>query len=127
MRDPRRITLVVRGAEAPSRPWDASPKAANHIIFVGAFSMLSFVLDHASQDVDRLLIDGTATPAEFLELLTALPATFPGDVLLMRDHENSILSTAGRAEGRLMYSLTRADLQFYLDTLGLVTRVAVAA
>jgi len=127
MRDPRRITLVVRGAAAPSRPWDASPKAANHIIFVGAFPMLSFVLDHASQDVERLLIDGTATPAEFLELLATLPSTFLGDVLLVRDNENSFLSTTGRADGRLLYSLTQADLQFYLETLGLVTRAAVAA
>jgi hypothetical protein len=127
MHDPRRITLVVRGAKAPARPWDTSVKATNHIIFVGAFSMLSFVLDHASQDVDRLLIDGAATPAEFLELLTTLPAVFPGDVLLMRDHDKSFLSTAARADGRLLYALTPADMHFYLETLGLVARVAVAA
>jgi hypothetical protein len=126
MHDPRRITLVVRGAEAPSRAWDASVKAANHIIFVGAFSMLAFVLDHASEDIERLLIDGTATAEEFLNLLTTLPEAFLGDVLLMRDHD-SYLSSTGRAGGRLLHALTPADLRFYLETLGLVPKVAFAA
>ena len=126
MHDPRRITLVVRGAGTPSRHWDASAEAANHIIFVRAFSMLAFVLDHVSQDVERLLIDGTATAEEFLSLLTTLPEAFLGDVLLMRDHD-SYLSSTGRAGGRLLHSLTPADLRFDLETLGLVTKVAVAA
>jgi hypothetical protein len=128
MRDLRRITLVSRRrADAPHREWNICAKAARRIIFVGTFSVLNYALDHVSQDVDRILIDGTATPAEFLELLTTLPSAFLGDVLLMRDKDSSFLSSAGRADGRLLYSLTPADLQFYLETLGLVTRVAVAA
>ncbi|HSY51532.1 MAG TPA: hypothetical protein VLC46_22205 [Thermoanaerobaculia bacterium] len=127
MHDTRRITLVSRRADQPSRDWNLHPRAANHIIFAGTFSVLSFAVDHVSQDVDRILIDRTATPEEFLDLLTTLPSAFLGDVLLMRDHDGSFLSTAGRAGGRLLYALTPADLQFYLDTLGLVTTEAVAA
>jgi hypothetical protein len=127
MHDARRITLVVRGAEAPSRSWDASNEAANHIIFVGAFSMLSFVLDHASEDVDRLLIDGVATAEEFLDLLASLPHSFLGDVLFMCNGNDSFLSAAGHGDGRLLYALTASDLQFYLEMHGLVARTAKAA
>jgi len=127
MRDLRRITLVSRRADQSSREWNVCAQAANRIIFVSTFSVLGFALDHATQDVDRILIDGTARPEEFLNLLTILPAAFLGDVLLMRDRETSYLSAAGRAGGRLLYALTPADLRFYLETHGLVTKVAVAA
>ncbi|HXH38207.1 MAG TPA: hypothetical protein VNN08_06240 [Thermoanaerobaculia bacterium] len=123
MRDPRRITLVSRRTDVPQRHWNAGPQATNHIIFVGAVSVLNFALDHASQDVERIVIDRTATPEEFLELLTSLPTAFIGDVLMIDGHDGSILSTAGRADGRLLYALTPADLKFYLETNHLVMRV----
>jgi len=126
MRDERRITLVARGAAAPKRQWDNSAEAANRIIFVETFSMLGYALDHGSQDVDRLLVDSTASADDFLSLLASLPHEFLGDVLFMRN-DNTFLSTVARADGRLLYALTEDDLQFYLETHGLVTRVAKAA
>jgi hypothetical protein len=126
MRDTRRITLVVRGAGTQSRPWDSSPEAMNRVLFVKALSMLSFVFDHRSEDVDRLLIDGTTTADEFLDLLASLPKEFLGDVVLMRG-DKSFISTVGRAEGRLLYALKGADLQFYLETTGLISKAAIAA
>src|SRR5438045_59669 len=102
MRDLRRITLIARGAEAPVRAWDSSKESANRLIFAETFSILRGALDHASQDVDRLLIDGTGTAAEFLELLTTLPPAFIGDVLFMRNGNSSYLSTIGRGDGRLL-------------------------
>jgi hypothetical protein len=126
MRDTRRITLVVRGAGTQSRPWDSSPEAMNRVLFVRALPMLSFALDHRSEDVDRLLVDGTTTADEFLDLLASLPKEFLGDVVLMRG-DKSFISTVGRAEGRLLYALKEADLQFYLETTGLVSKRAIAA
>lgn len=120
MFDTRRITLVSRRLDAPQRAWDLSAEAENRIILVEVFSLLKYALDHVAQDVDRVLVDGTATAAEFLDLLAALPAAFPGDVLLIRDDGTCFLSTAGRADGRLLYAMTAIDLQFYLTTLGLV-------
>jgi hypothetical protein len=127
MRDTRRITLIVRGAESLSRLWDASPKATSRILFVKALSMLSFVLDHRSEDVDRIVIDSAATADEFLDLLSILPKEFLGDVVLLRGGDKSFLSTEGRADGRLLYAMTASDLQFYLETLGLVSKAAKAA
>src|SRR6266702_4113393 len=104
--DPRRITLLARAAASPRRAWNVSGKAPNRVIFVDAVSMVNFALDRANHDVERVLIDGTATPAEFLELLSGMPREFVGDVLYMRGAENSFLSTVGRGGDRLLYSLT---------------------
>jgi hypothetical protein len=118
--DPRRITLLARAAASPKRAWNVSGEAPNHVIFVDAVSMLNFALDRANHDVDRVLIDGTATPAEFLELLCGLPTEFVGDVLHIRGDGNSYLSTVGRGGGRLLYSMNEADVDFYLQTFRLL-------
>ena len=116
MHDSRRITLLARAAASPTRSWNVTGKAPNRIIFVDAFSMLPFALDRSTYDVDRVLIDGTASAVEYLELLTTLPQTFLGDVLYMRTAGNSFLSSVGHGSGRLLYSLTSSDLEFYLQT-----------
>jgi hypothetical protein len=127
LRDIRRITLVARGAAASPRAWDTSTAAANRIIFVDTFMILRGALDHASADVDRLFIDGTATEREFLSLLTTLPADFAGDVLFVSDQKRAYLSTGGRAGGRLLYAMTPEDVQFYLEAQRLVKRESIAA
>ncbi len=127
MRDSRRTTLVVRGAPPLTRLWDTSQEAASRILFVKALSMLSFVLDHRTEDIDRIVLDGAATADQFLDLLASLPKDFLGDVVLGRNG-NSFLSAASRVEGRFLYSLTETDLQFYLETFGLVVaKAAIAA
>jgi hypothetical protein len=118
--DSRRITLLARASSSPARSWNVSRKAPNRVIFVDAVSMLNFALDQANHDVDRVLIDGTATPAEYLELLSGLPSEFVGDVLYMRGEGNSFLSTVGRGGCRLLYSLTPSDVEFYLQTFRLL-------
>jgi hypothetical protein len=127
MRDHRRITLIARAATAPTRTWDASSRAANRLIFVDSFGILRGALDHASQDVDRLFIDGAATEGEFLSLLTTLPPDFAGDVLLVSDEEHAYLSTTGRGGGRLLYAMEAEDVQFYLATKHLVQEESMAA
>jgi hypothetical protein len=127
MLDTRRITLISRNAGAQTRSWNLTAEAANRIIFVEIFSLLRYALDHVSQDVDRVLVDRTATAAEFLDLLTALPSAFLGDVLLVREDGSGFLSTVGRADGRLLYALKETDVQFYLDAHDLVTHAVADA
>jgi hypothetical protein len=116
MNDSRRITLLARAAASPARPWNTSGRAPNRMIFVDAFSMLAFALDQSNQDVERVLIDGTATAVEYLELLASLPPTFLGDVLYMRGAGHSFLSSVGRGGARVLSTLTAVDLEFYLQT-----------
>jgi len=119
-RDPRRITVIARNPESSPRAWNLGPDASNRLILVNSFAMLCGAIHHVTQDIERLILDGTATPTQFLELLASLPSSFTGDVVF-RAISGSFLSATGRAEGRMLYSLTAMDLQFYLETNGLVT------
>jgi len=127
MRDLRRITLIARNAAAPARTWDASPHAANRIIFVDTFAILKGALGYAAEDVDRLFIDCAATEGQFLDLLTTLPSDFAGDVLFVNDDERAFLSTTCRSGGRLLYALLPSDVRFYLETQRLVKNESMAA
>ena len=117
--DSRRITLLTRPV-ASARPWDISGTAPSRMVLVDAFSMLPFVLDHANQDVDRILVDETASPIDFMELISSLPQQFVGDVLYMRTGGNSFLSAIGRSGCRILYTLAETDVNFYLQTFRLV-------
>jgi hypothetical protein len=120
-RDGRRITLVTRPpARHPDRSWNVTPGATSRIIVVGSFTVLRYALEQSlsgmAQDVERLIIDRTATAAQYLELLASLPAEFLGDVLYVRDDGSAFLSATGRGAGRMIYDLGPNDLHFYLET-----------
>jgi hypothetical protein len=126
MRDIRRITLIGRTPTTATRSWDATNRATNRLIFVDSFSILTGALQHASQDVERLILDGAATESQFLDLLTTLPSEFAGDVLFVNGGR-AFLSTICRSGGRLLYAMLPADVQFYLEAQRLVTRDSIAA
>jgi hypothetical protein len=119
--DARRITLITRPpSRNPDSYWNMAPDAASRIIVVGSFTVLRYALDGSlsgvAQDVDRLIIDRTATPAQYLELLASLPEEFSGDVLYIRDDGAAFLSATGRGAGRMIYDLSPNDVHFYLQT-----------
>ena len=61
------------------------------------------------------------SPAEYLDLLAALPAEFGADVMLIRNDESGYLSASGRGGDRALYSLRANDVRFYLEANDLVT------
>lgn len=122
--DPRRITLITRGLRSPQRSWETSRQAANRLIFLEAFTVLRYALDRGvaemEQDVERVILDHSSTAGDFLELLASLPSAFTGDVLLIGDDDRGFLSSTGRGGDRLLYALTAPDIEFYLETHGLL-------
>jgi hypothetical protein len=120
--DKRRITLVTRQTRGEQRDWVAG--SASRIILVDSLKVLSYALDNGihdlHEDVERVIIDRAATAAEFLEMLSALPPTFVGDVLLVRDDGSAFLSAEGARGNRVLYQLAALDVDFYLEALGLV-------
>ena len=74
-----------------------------------------------------MIIDRTATAAEFLELLAHLSDQFVGDVIFIRDGETAYMSAIGRNGGRVLYAMRDDDLRFYLETHGLIASASVAA
>ena len=123
--DSRRIPLLTRTDAAPQRDWDTTHDAPERLVLVHAFTVLRYALSTGSaamtHDVARLVIDHAATPAEFLELLAMLPPEFAGDVVLLSSG-SAFLSATGRGGNRVLYALTRDDVDFYLRTHGLVAR-----
>src|SRR5215467_2207050 len=104
MNDRRRITLIARDPRKVQRHWDLTNPAGSHLVFVDALKFLPFALDRGlnelAQDVERVIIDGTASAQQFLEFLTTLPSEFAGDVLSIGDEGKSFLSSVVRGDGR---------------------------
>jgi len=125
----RRITLV--NSLDHSRDWCTGKDAPSRIIFGSFFKVIRCTLEgehhESDDDVERVVIDRTATAAEFLELLAHLSGRFAGDVILIRDDGTAYVSAMGRGGGRVLYALLPDDVRFYLETHGLVARASVAA
>ena len=109
---PGRVTVVVShcpGAEA----WIPTVTLVDSVP-----AMLSVA---AAEDVERIILDRSATTDEFLDLLAALPQHIAGDVMLVRDDGRAFLSAVGRGGDRVLYALAACDVAFYFQTNGLTT------
>jgi hypothetical protein len=129
MNDIRRITLINRNPAIASRDWDCSPDASTRIIFVRAVAILEYALKNAmtelDRDVERVVLDRNASPADCLELLARLPHEFHGDVLVVRQDGSGYLSASARGDGRVLYPLSSDDIEFYLLTHALIAEELV--
>jgi len=116
--DNRRITLISRSGSAPQRLWLSDPAAPRRLIFVGSFGVIPYALsrgvDELGKDIEAVIIDGTADAAEYLHLLSRLPAAYTGDVVLIQD-DSAFVSATGRGGDRVLYALGPDDVQFYLE------------
>ena len=114
MTDNRRITLIARNPKKVQRDWDLTNPAGSKLVFVDSMKFLPYALDQ-EHDIERVIIDGSATALQFLEFLSTLPGEFAGDVISISEDGKSFLSSVGRGDGRMLYSLTADDLEFYLQ------------
>jgi len=128
--DDRRITLISRSKGLPERQWLTSRSAQRRIIFVESFGVIPFALargvEELGKDVEGVIIDGTATAAEYLHLLSTLPAAYHGDVMLILK-ESAFVSSTGRGGDRVLYALRPEDVQFYLETKTLTAAAETVA
>lgn len=129
--DNRRITLITRDPSRPEHDWDDSRNAPHRLILLDSFTVLKYAITShmvdLNVDVERVILDRSTSPADYLTLLSCLPPTFTGDVLLIREGDSSFMSSMGRGGDRVLYSMAVNDLRFYLETHGLVTgRVATS-
>jgi CheY-like chemotaxis protein len=65
--------------------------------------------------LERIVIEGKAEAAEVLVLLSTLDRSFTGDVLYIYDSERAFLSSQADGCRRVMFSLSKADIEFYVD------------
>ena len=123
--DTRRITLLARGRSTPDRDWERMTNPMTRLVTIESMTVLRYTLKHAVSDIDldieRVILDRSFSPAEYLDLLAALPREFSADVLLIRGDDSGYLSSAGRGGDRSIYSLSVPDVRFYLEANALVT------
>jgi len=121
--DSRRITLITRSRSAPQRPWLAAPDAPRRLIFVGSFGVIPYALargvEDLGKDIEAVIIDNAANAAEYLHLLSRLPASYAGDVVLIQD-DSAFVSATGRGGDRVLYALGPDDVEFYLEAKMLI-------
>jgi hypothetical protein len=84
------------------------------VLFVG--SLFGLHAGFALRDVERIIIDRSASADEFLRFLTALPAQATGDVVSLAADGGAFLSAVGRGGDRVLYLLGASDVAFYLET-----------
>jgi hypothetical protein len=125
MDDTRRITLLARGHATPDRDWERQSNPNTRLITIESMTVLRFTLRHAVQDIDldieRVILDRTFSPSEYLDVLASLPGEFSADVMLIRGDDSGYLSTVGRGGDRRIHALRAEDVRFYLETNQLVT------
>jgi hypothetical protein len=125
----RRITLI--NSLGDDRAWCLSDDAPSRIVFGSFFRVIRHTFNSegrsVAEDIERVIIDRTATDGDFLELLAHLSDAFAGDIVFIRDGDHAYVSAVGRGGGRVLYALRALDLRFYLETHGLVAPPSVAA
>ena len=127
---PGRVTLIAREAQKPQMDWNARAGHRASLAFIDSVSALRYALGPAVSDVGldigRVIVDRAGEADDFLDLLTALPGEYMGDVLMIREDGTGVLSAAGRGGDRVLYALMAYDVRFYLEAHDLVTgRVVV--
>jgi hypothetical protein len=73
-----------------------------------------------------VIIDRRGTALEFLEALASLPSEFVGDVLFAMNDGNGFLSSIGCGGDRVLYAVGPQDIEFYLETHGLIWKQSSA-
>ena len=118
--DCRRITLIARNPRMVQRDWDFTNPASTRIVFVDSLAFLPSAIERGigepDYDVERVIIDTTGTPLQFLEILSMVPAEFAGDFLFLAEDGKGFLSSAGRGAGRVLYTMNKQDIDFYMQT-----------
>jgi NADPH-dependent ferric siderophore reductase len=127
----RRITLISHDPRTPDRDWDHSAAAPTRVVILDSLIVLRHAIASGlvdlDLDVERLVLDRNASPAEFLALLEELPHQFTGDVLLIGRDETGFVSTATGGKGRELRAIDAVDVRSYLELHRAVTgRIAIA-
>src|SRR5260370_17848542 len=70
----------------------------------------------AAMPLERIVIEGKTESAEILVLLSTLDPSFTGDVLYIYQPDRAFLSSRADGARRVMFSLSKSDIDFYVDT-----------
>ncbi len=110
------VTLLLEG-KSSSRDWSVTAGSRN-LVRVPSFAMLEAALDaelnELGFEVESVILDRSVTAAQYLEFLSALTPAFRGDVVAINPDSTGFLSAVTPHDGRVLYRLSSADIDFYM-------------
>ena len=122
--DTRRITLINHNPRMPERDYNLSRQAQSRVLILESFTVLRYTLAahviDLDMDVERVILDRSVSPAEYLSLLASIPSTFNADLVLICHDDTTFVSAKCPGGDRVLYQLSPNDLRFYLETNGLI-------
>lgn len=81
---------------------------ANYQLLCGAISNV----EEFGKEIEQVIFDRSLSSDEILSFLANMPLTFRGDVLAITG-DTAFLSSVLRGDGRILYTLGKADVEFY--------------
>ncbi len=116
----KRITLIARAAGAADCTWRLPAGSEKRLMVIAPtrglrHTLVNWVLK-SDYDVERVIIDRAVTHDGFLELLSALPDDYVGDLLMIDEQRRGYLSSSCRGGDRVLYRLSAEDVDFYFDS-----------
>lgn len=112
-------STIIASASYPRRHWESTDDSKTRVTVVNSTAPLFEILageQTCGTDVERVIVDRTATATEFLHLVVAAGENFAGDLLMIREDGSGFLSADGRGGSRVLYGLSADDVAFYLLT-----------
>lgn len=125
------IILLSVGSEEPVMDWDLVASLHN-VVTVGdwrwAAASLETGVRHMGREVHSVIFDQSIDSAQFLDFLSTIPYEFRGDILFIQHSRRGFLSSCTPRDGRILYRLSEADIDFYIQAkLGSVSSAWVEA
>jgi hypothetical protein len=116
----KRITLIARAAGVADCTWRLPAGSDKRLMVIAPtrglrHTLVNWVLK-SDYDVERVIIDRAVTHDGFLELLSALPDDYIGDLLMIDEQRRGYLSSSCRGGDRVLYRLSAEDVDFYFDS-----------
>jgi hypothetical protein len=111
------VTLLLEGISSTA-DWKRL-SCTKRIVSVPNYAMMHAALDTGPGDlgieISTVVFDRSVTPPQFLAFLSEIGPAFRGDVLSVNEDGTAFLSAITTSDGRILYRLTRDDIEFYLD------------
>jgi CheY-like chemotaxis protein len=116
------VTYVSTAHRQSNIRWRCSPHPGARLLEMPDLASIQQAIRAGSRHsvVKRIIIDGGATAADFLNFLAFLPADFAGDIVFVESKASTFLSAAGPEGRRVLYSMNEDDLDFYCSVFSLV-------
>ena len=109
------VTLLSSSSTWPGIAWTTGDRRVQRCSMK---EILQATTSHSfsAMPLERIIIEGKAESSDVLVLLSTLHPSFTGDVLYIYQPDRAFLSARANGCRRVMFSLAKSDLDFYVDT-----------